>query len=199
MEQGAIRSPPFFQSGKDVTEGPMRPLLLILAASLPWPALATSDGLAECASVVSAVARLDCFDELARKHLADHEAHATKAPAVGRAFPREEASPARGASTPSTSAADPPTAEPGSPGRFGMRASPDPVDSADYIEARIDDVRRTPLGEHVLTLSNGQVWMENEPGRRPIAAGQDVIIRKHRWHFEMELASQPDVAVRRVR
>ena len=47
-------------------------------------------------------------------------------------------------------------------------------------------------------LSNGQLWVENEPGRRRIAAGQDVIIRRHRWHFEMVLDSQPNAAVRRI-
>lgn len=66
------------------------------------------------------------------------------------------------------------------------------------ISARIDRVATTPLGHHVVTLSNGQVWMENEPGRRPIRPGQHVVVRKHRWHYEMELARQPNVAVHRL-
>lgn len=69
---------------------------------------------------------------------------------------------------------------------------------AGSISARIDRVATTPLGHHVVTLSNGQIWMENEPGRRPIRPGQHVVVRKHRWHYEMELAGQPNVAVHRL-
>ena len=69
---------------------------------------------------------------------------------------------------------------------------------AGSVGARIDRVQMTPLGHHVVTLSNGQIWMENEPGRRPIRPGQHVVVRKHRWHFEMELAQQPNVAVHRL-
>lgn len=168
----------------------MRPLLLFLTLCVPWPVLAEADGLAECAAVESALERLDCFDRLARERLADDGRSAEKPPAAPSA-PAPVAAPAR-------TAQPAPAVEPETPARFGLKTRPEPAGSVELIEARIDDVRTTPLGEHVMTLSNGQVWMENEPGRRPIAAGQDVIIRKHRWHYEMELAAQPDVAVRRI-
>ena len=49
-----------------------------------------------------------------------------------------------------------------------------------------------------MTLSNGQIWSENEPNVRRIAAGQNVTITKKRFHYEMRLESGRRVPVRRI-
>ncbi|MBD3648977.1 MAG: hypothetical protein HUJ31_16345 [Pseudomonadales bacterium] len=80
---------------------------------------------------------------------------------------------------------------------FGRQAEK-PDKDIEAISAHIQSVKQSPLGHHIMTLSNGQVWMQNEPGRRRIEAGQDITIRKHRFHYEMEFENIPDIPVRRV-
>ncbi|MAT83859.1 MAG: hypothetical protein CMQ43_12710 [Gammaproteobacteria bacterium] len=128
--------------------------------------------LEDCALIEADIRRLACFDRLVET----------------------QSAPARAPDTP----ADHQT-ETGSASGRDIHGSDDAMeDVVDSISARIERVETTPLGRHVVTLSNGQIWMENEPGRRPIRPGQHVMVRKHRWHYEMELARQPNVAVHRL-
>jgi len=53
-------------------------------------------------------------------------------------------------------------------------------------------------GKKVFTLSNGQHWIEREPGAQRIAAGQEVTIIKKRWHFELDPERGPKVTVERL-
>ena len=66
------------------------------------------------------------------------------------------------------------------------------------LATRIESVVKAPLGNYVMTLSNGQIWSENEPNVRRITAGQDVTITKRRFHYEMRLESGRRVPVRRI-
>ncbi len=66
------------------------------------------------------------------------------------------------------------------------------------LATRIESIVKAPLGNYVMTLSNGQIWSENEPNVRRITAGQDVTITKRRFHYEMRLESGRRVPVRRI-
>ena len=79
---------------------------------------------------------------------------------------------------------------------FGKREKPKKIE--EQIKTSIKSIKKTPLGKHIMTLSNGQVWIENEPGRRVIKAGQVVTIKKKRFHFEMKLTSGGKIAVNRI-
>lgn len=164
----------------------MRKLLYAAVAVFTFPVCAATQ-LADCAVIESALERLDCFDELARQ----------ESELIAPEPPTETANIESG---PVETAAGTADALPSGDiiARFGNRRPERPESQIDQVTARIESVSKTPLGHHVVTLSNGQIWVENEPGRRSIAPGQKVKIRQHRWHFEMELNAQPNVAVRRV-
>ena len=66
------------------------------------------------------------------------------------------------------------------------------------LATRIESIVKAPLGNYVMTLSNGQIWSENEPNVRRITAGQDVTITKRRFHYEMRLESGRRIPVRRI-
>jgi hypothetical protein len=81
---------------------------------------------------------------------------------------------------------------------FGLRKEREWVSKSDYITAKIVSTQSSPSGAQIMSLSNGQIWIENEKGRRPIELHQTVTIRRQRFHYKMVLESQPDVAVRRL-
>lgn len=187
-------------------------LLLICLVGWWAPAAVAADALSECAAIERAMERLRCYDRIARGDEVEEPASARASEPVGEPEP-----PPRSASTrqpmPAVEETPAPAATPGeradsSPepegdaadaaGWFGRERDPPPGGRLDHVTASIVSVRRDPLGRQIISLSNGQVWIENEPGRRPIAPDQSVTIRKHRWHYELELADQPNVAVRRI-
>lgn len=82
-----------------------------------------------------------------------------------------------------------------SPDDFGR---PKTIPRSAKFASRIESIRTSPRGHHVMTLGNGQIWAENEPGVWRIKPGQDVTIIKARFHFDMRLESGRRVAVHRI-
>ncbi|MCZ6643785.1 MAG: hypothetical protein O7F71_19595 [Gammaproteobacteria bacterium] len=72
------------------------------------------------------------------------------------------------------------------------------ISAPKQLATRIESIIKAPLGNYVMTLSNGQIWSENEPNIRRITAGQAVTITKRRFHYEMRLESGRRVPVRRI-
>jgi len=185
-------------------EGRLRPPLLLrvsaivlLAASTGGvlPAHGRSDSSADAESAVSAVrfsarsdeglraavqrcggieadsARLDCFDAVA---IAVADFVATGAAADDpqqsqRSLPSVDSSGAGGGS---------PADEHG----FGMESMPNRaarvLTGPDSIRATAVAVQRRPRGEHLFELSNGQIWVETEPGRGRYPVGAEVQIER---------------------
>lgn len=151
------------------------------------------DTMNDCASIADPNLRLACYDRLARPQAepevpsaADDET-TSQAPATDMP---DDAPVAQ--STPEKSAPDsePYTAKEKEDFGITIFGKRDNSKERDSIASHIESVRTSNAGTRIMTLANGQVWMEREPGRRPIDAKQDVEIEKRRWHYSMLLKDQ---------
>jgi hypothetical protein len=66
------------------------------------------------------------------------------------------------------------------------------------VRSRIVDLAVTPRGQRVITLANGQVWIENEAGKEAIPMAEDVTISKRIWRYTMRFDSGQVIAVKRI-
>lgn len=156
------------------------PALLVLVA----PAYA-KDNLSGCTAIGDPLARLACYDRLAHRNT-------PATPATTRANPPAETD---------TSIPEKPRSAPGTSDfekTFGLKGAD--VDRGDKISARLKQVLKNQRRLYVFTLDNGQVWMQREPGDRPIRAGQSVTITRERWSYSLRLLKQHfEVTVQRIR
>jgi hypothetical protein len=134
---------------------------------------AADAGVVECAAIESAVARLDCFDALARRvRAADSTAHEA-APAAQRT--PENGAPASRAAEPSRVVTDPPpVSEPATrPSRSDARAAD--RDEREQI-GQVASLRQIQPGRVEVTLTNGQVWRQTNSDRYNLLVGHQVRI-----------------------
>lgn len=161
-----------------------RALLPALLLELCWAALACAapaqtkaqDALAaqlqRCAALSDATARLACYDALAASGpaAASNSRVIPASPVLPAPPPVSPASPSvAGSAPPSTSVAD-----------FGVRNGPlqakrDPVHEKRML-AVVSRVGTRAGGELVVTLDNGQVWVQNQPGDYPVKPGDSIEI-----------------------
>lgn len=67
------------------------------------------------------------------------------------------------------------------------------------VESTIKDIKLASYGKHVFVLDNGQVWMENEPGRKKVRnKQQNVVIRKKGLRYIISFESGVSLSVHRV-
>jgi hypothetical protein len=122
----------------------------------------TASGVAACAAIESAVARLDCFDELARRARADDagaEAPPSQAPAAGRQPP---------------ASATPNAAPPDTPQRLSRRDARAAERAEHEVTSHVAAVREIQPGRIEVTLANGQVWRQTNSDRYNLLVGHDV-------------------------
>lgn len=175
-------------------------VLALAAAGLAPVLAATPDPLAarikQCAALSGASARLACYDALARSQAADeaapraaNAAPATVGPSVAASGAAGSGAPGSGAPAaaaaaspaPATSAAAAPSAPPApNPADFGIHNGPlevkrGPVRQQQMI-AVVSGVSNRPRGELIVSLDNGQVWLQNEPTFYPLKPGDHVEI-----------------------
>lgn len=194
------------------------PLIVGAVLLLPQASIVSAaEPLADCAAISNAEARLACFDALVAQPEADTKDAATDTvpdakpdtipeinpdarPAVSTRATPETATEAGTLSSPAASQQVIPTTQPQEDfgiTLFGKRASE--IDKDVSITSRIKSVREASGGQRIMTLVNGQVWMEREPGRRRIDPDQDVEIIKRRWSYSMMLLEQKHrITVQRI-
>lgn len=184
----------------------MRVVLLFLIC---FCAFAEADDIDSCAEIKSAVARLDCYDQLAKDPMDEPSTAEKTSPATPvtlKSEPPSKTSPSAPQAQMTEVIQTPPDetryAEPEvKPSRwslFGLKPKKDKSDELTHISATLDKVEYMGNGKKVFTLSNGQHWIEREPGTRKIAPGQQVTIIKKRWHYELDPELGPKITVERL-
>jgi hypothetical protein len=178
---------------------PLKLAVLVVVAT----ANATADDalatrLRQCAAVSDSMARLACYDALARPAAAStppSSAPAAVAP-TAKAAPASEATGATTAPVSPTPVSPASPASPASPGStappaaassprasledFGVRNGPlqakrEPPGEQKML-AVVTQVSSLPRGELIVTLDNGQIWVQLEPGNFPVKAGDPIEI-----------------------
>ena len=162
----------------------MRYLLFLPLLVLISPAYAKNN-LIDCTAISDPVARLACYDRLTHRNT-------PAKPATIKPNPPAETD---------TSIPEKPRPAPRESDfetTFGLKGAD--VDRGDKISAKLKQVQKNQRRVYVFTLDNGQVWMQREPGDRPIRAGQSVTITRERWSYSLRLLKQHfEVTVQRIR
>ncbi len=178
-------------------------LNLILSASIVFLSVLKIAGGAElpadliaCRTLASSVARLDCYDQFV-----DAQTASTSQAEI----PRTDENPAPVAPTAATAPteSDPSLSQ---EDLFGMgetkiRKSIQDATGAeeiDRIEASVAEVRKTRSGKAVITLDNGQVWIQIESSRIPLVVDDKVIIRRRSFGSYMLYNKKTAVRVKRI-
>jgi hypothetical protein len=123
-------------------------------------------GLAVCAAIESAVARLDCFDELARSTTP------ARATADSRAPPRVPDEARRDPNERATASPEPANLEEGVSRREQRQADR----TAREIVGEVAALREIQPGRLEITLTNGQIWRQRNSERYYLQPGHEVRI-----------------------
>ena len=155
--------------------------------------------LIDCRALTSSVARLDCYDQLVDAQTAS----------PGQAAMRPTAqNPAPVAPTAATAATATVESEPNlsqeelfGKGETKIREAVQDATGAeeiDRIEARVAEVRKTTNGRAVITLDNGQVWIQTESSRTRLAVNDKVTIRRRSFGSYMLYNKNTAIRVKRI-
>jgi len=138
-----------------------------------------ADALIDCRALASAVARLDCYDQLADTQTATTN-QATQTGTVERAAPTAAAIETAATATMES------TADASQEAFFGKNEAEirkSARESAgtteiDQMDARVSEVRKSATGKAIITLDNGQVWKQIDSSRLRLSSDDQVTIRR---------------------
>jgi hypothetical protein len=155
-------------------------ITLVAAFSCGFMSLAAQPaaeaGVAECAAIESAAARLDCFDALARRTRAADSAAEEAAPATQRA--PDDGAPASRAAEPNRVVTVPPPAPPAA--EREDHSSSREARTAERVEreqvSQVAALREIQAGRVEVTLTNGQIWRQTNSDRYNLLVGHEVRI-----------------------
>ncbi len=158
--------------------------------------------LIDCRALTSAVARLDCYDQLIDAHTASPNQAARRRTA-------ENPAPVAPTTATATAASEPVlTSEPNlsqedlfGKGETALRKSvQDATDTEeiDRIEARVVEVRKSASGRIVITLDNGQVWIQSDSSRARLSGNDNVTIRRRSFGSYTLYNKKTSIRVKRI-
>ena len=130
----------------------------------------------DCRVLTSSVARLDCYDQLVDAHTASPN-QASEHPAA------EDPVPVAPTAAAATAASEPKLSQEDlfGKGEAELRKSVQEAtdtEEIDRIEARVVEVRKLASGKAVITLDNGQVWIQADSSRARVSIDDKVTIRR---------------------
>ncbi len=178
---------------------PTHLLNLIVAAGVVVLSVASIAGgavlpteLIDCRALTSSVARLDCYDQLVDARTASPN-QASEQPAA------EDAVLVAPAAATATAESEPDLSQENLFGQdeSAIRKSVQDATGAeeiDRIEARITDLGKSRSGKVVITLDNGQVWIQTGSKRAHLSANDEVTIRRR--SFGSYMLSNKKTAIR---
>lgn len=153
--------------------------VLALSAAQTAGGAKLADALIDCRALASAVARLDCYDQLADTQTATTN-QATKTRTVERAAPAVAATEKAAAATMEA------TADASQEALFGkneaeiQKSAREAAGTTeiDQMAARVLEVRKSATGKAIITLDNGQVWKQIDSSRLRLSSDDQVSIRR---------------------
>lgn len=173
--------------------------LAVLLSAVAWPAAGADDPSHPCAAVDDATERLACYDQAFPRPAEAAAAAASEAAHVVQQAPGRAV---EGAPEPRAPAAGETVEEFGLSRAQLQALDPERVSPRiERIEALVTDVRYRPTGERVITLDNGQVWLQTEVTVRggPLRAGDTVAIRRAALgSFQLVTPGRVALRVRRI-
>ncbi len=158
------------------------------------------DSMRSCAAEANDARRLSCYDQAMAELASELPIAVPQSETDGTASPgnRAEAAPPAPSMTPQS-----PEEE------FGMsdklereikKSSGDEAEEIKQLSSTVSDVSRRPRGELLITLENGQIWVETKPSSYfPLKVGDTVKIRRRAFgSFRLTEPSGRSTQVRRV-
>jgi hypothetical protein len=138
-----------------------------------------ADALIDCRALPSAVARLDCYDQLADTQTATTN-QATETGTVKRAAPAAAVAEAAATATVEPMASTSQEAVFGKNEAEILKSAQEVTGTTeiDQMDARVLQVRKSATGKVVITLDNGQVWKQIDSSRLRLSGDDQITIRR---------------------
>ncbi len=162
-----------------------------------------STELIDCRTLASAVERLDCYDQLV-------DAHAAAASPVAEPRTAENPAPVAPAAAVAATAASEPVLSSGpilsqedlfGKGEAELRKSVQEAtdtEAIDRIEATVVEIRKSASGKAIITLDNGQVWMQSDSTRARVSVNDKVTIRRRSFGSYSLYSTKTSIRVKRI-
>lgn len=151
----------------------------------------------DCRALTSSVARLDCYDQLVA-------AHAASPSQAAKPRTAENPAPVTPTAAAATTAASVPKLSQEDlfgKGETKLRQSVQEAtdtEEIERIEATVVEVRKTKSGKAVITLDNGQVWIQADSSRARVSIDDKVTIRRRSFGSYTLYSKKTSIRVKRI-
>ncbi len=159
--------------------------------------------LLDCRPLTSAVERLDCYDQAV-------DAHTPSPSQAAKPQTAENPAPVAPAAAVAATAASEPVRSSGpelsqenlfGKGEAELRQSVQEATNTkeiDQIEATVVEIRKSASGKAIITLDNGQVWIQSDSTRARVSVNDKVTIRRRSFGSYSLYSTKTSIRVKRI-